>query len=201
MNCMSVFISVCLVSVWKNIQHHQSSLWSHQHLCHWKQVIIKPVLLCWQADPRSRAVNDYLCCLLIIGWWSFEPTGEGLREADIADGRSFIVYFRLHLFPALFESTDLDWCYSYQLISELCRCLEALMMNRLWMHIWVTRALLCVSRMDVSMFGPCLFVFPSAQCVLMLEDIQDTSSLKQDDVTLSRFKDIIIIWRLQSGDW
>lgn len=43
----------------------------------------------------SQAVNDYLWCLLIIGWQSFEPTGEGLRKADMSGSQLFIVYFRL----------------------------------------------------------------------------------------------------------
>lgn len=51
-----------------------------------------------------------------------------------------------------------------------------------WMHIWVTQALLCMSRMAVSMFAPCLsliFKLKSNHCEAdykrKLQDSGDTN--------------------------
>lgn len=99
------------------------------------------------------AVNYYPKCLLIIGWQSFEPTGEGLREADLVDSRWFIVYFRRLSLEAPSVSNIV---HRFRLILFLPAEHAAVWRHWWWIGYGCTRALLCVSRMAL---------FPSAQCV------------------------------------
>lgn len=64
---------------------------------------------------------------LCVNSWGIARSWHGRRG----------VYFKLLSFktPTLFESTDLDWCYSYQLIADLAADWKAVPDRRNWLWI------------------------------------------------------------------
>lgn len=117
------------MSIWfKKIQQHQSPLSSHQRISHWSQVINTNCVF-WQRIEPMFIGNVQVFMLFAYN----EPTELTKQVRDCAwswhGGHALcILDFCLSV-----SNSDLDWCYSYQLLFDLAAEWNAVPQ---WRHRW-----------------------------------------------------------------